>query len=238
VLEGLCADSGLVAQNLTIQGSRSAGIWMGICGKIHPTSNNITITGSASVPFDLATASIPALPAGNYHGNGWDVVRVRGGYPERMTWRNIGIPYALLGGFSADSTLTLGPGVAIQVDTGSAFSVGWGLITQGTAAEPITFTSITPGVAGSWIGINVGNAPEGAHLDHVVIADAGGGPAGYSGAIRFGVDPGGILTNSTIVRSATCALILFNGNSWTDDYTAPAFGNTFTGVAGPLRCQV
>lgn len=240
VLEGRCAtDSGLVAQNLTIQGSRSAGIWLGICGKIHPTSRNITVTGSAGVPFNLFALSIPFLPAGNYVGNGWDVILIRSGnVGQRMTWRNLGIPYALLGGFLVDSTLTLEPGVAIQVDTGRSFGVGWGLVARGTAAEPITFTSFTPGVPGSWIGIEVGNAPEGTVLENVVIADAGGGTPGYSGALRFSVDPGGLLTNSTIRRSADCALIIYNGNNWTDDYTSPAFGNTFLDVAGPLRCQV
>jgi hypothetical protein len=239
VLEGLCAsDSGLVANDLTIQGSKSTGVWMGICGKIHAASRNLTVTGSASVPFDLTSVSLPALPAGNYVGNGWDVARVRFGVAQRMRWHNIGIPYALMGGYSADSTLTLGPGITIQVDTGKAFVIGWGLISEGTAAEPITFTSITPGVPGSWMGIIIGNPPEGAQFDHVIIADAGGGPTGYSGAIRFDVDPGGVLTNSTIVRSSSCALILFNGNSWTDDYTDPLFGNTFMSVAGPLRCQV
>jgi hypothetical protein len=238
-LEGLCgSDSGLVANNLTIQGSKSAGVYMGICGKIHPASHNLTITGSASVPLDLTSVSLAGLPAGTYTGNGWDVVRVRVGVAQRERWHSVGIPYALIGGYSADSTLTLGPGVTIQVDTGHAFGIGWGLISEGTAAEPVTFTSITPGVAGSWMGIDIGGPPEGAHLDHVIVADAGGGPGGFSGAVRFAADAGGVLTNSTIVRSSSCALILFNGNSWTDDYTAPAFGNTFTSVVGPLRCQV
>ncbi len=236
-LAGLCTGRGLVADHVTIQGSKSAGVWLSYCGKFDAASRNLTITGSASVPFDLSFYALEALPAGNYTGNGWDVVRVRDG-AQTTHLHNLGIPYALIGGSSTGPTLTVDLGTTIEVDTGKSFDVVSGLVAEGTAAQPITFTSITPGVAGSWMGINIGNPPDGVRLDHVVVADAGGGPAGYAGAIRFGMDPGGVLTNSTIVRSSSCALILFNGNSWTDDYTQPAFGNTFSNVAGPLRCQL
>ena len=74
-------------------------------------------------------------------------------------------------------------------------------------------------------------------LDHVIIADAGAGPAGFGAAIRLGADPGGVLRNTTIIRSASCGLIIGSGETWTDDYTNPAFGNTFTDIAGPILCQ-
>jgi len=237
-LAGLCTGRGLVADHVTIQGSKSAGVWLSYCGKIDTASRNLTITGSASVPLDLSFYALEDLPAGNYTGNGWDVVRVRDG-AQTTHLHNLGIPYALIDGSHGGPTLTIDPGITIQVDTGKSFDVGLGLVAQGTAAQPITFTSITPGVPGSWMGIAIGNPPDGVHLDHVIIADAGGGaPAPYAGAIRMGLDPGGVLTNSTIVRSSSCALLIVNGNSWTDDYTQPAFGNTFSSVAGPLRCQL
>jgi hypothetical protein len=236
-LGGLCTARGLVADHVTIQGSKSAGVWGGYCGKLDAASRNVTITGSASVPIEVSFDALDALPAGNYTGNGWDVVRVRGG-AQTPHLRNLGLPYALMGGSGGGPTLTIDPGVTIEVDTGKSFGVGLGLVAQGTVAQPITFTSITPGVPGSWTGIEIGNPPDGVHLDHVIIADAGGGgPSPYWGAIRLAIDPGGVLTNSTIVRSSSCALVIANGNSWTDDYTQPAFGNTFSAIAGPLRCQ-
>jgi len=236
-LWGLCTNRGLVADHVTIQGSKSAGVWLGPCGKLDAASRDLTITGSAGVPFDLSFRALDALPAGSYTGNGWDVVRVREG-AQTTHLRNLGIPYALIDGSHGGPTLTIDPGITIQVDTGEMFEVGLGLVALGTAAQPITFTSITPGVAGSWLGIFIGNPPDGVQLDHVIIADAGGGgPSPYWGAIRLGIDPGGVLTNSTIVRSSSCALVIANGNSWADDYTQPAFGNTFSDIAGPLRCQ-
>jgi hypothetical protein len=226
-----------VADHVTIQGSKSTGVWGGYCGKLDAASRNVTITGSASVPIEVSFDALDALPAGNYTGNGWDVVRVRGG-AQTSHLRNLGIPYALMGGSGGGPTLTIDPGITIELDTGTAFGVGLGLVAEGTAAQPITFTSITPGVPGSWLGIRIGNPPDGVHLDHVIIADAGGGgPSPYFGALFLGLDPGGVLTNSTIVRSSTCALVIANGNPWTDDYTQPAFGNTFSAIAGPLRCQ-
>ena len=150
------------------------------------------------------------------------------------------MPYRFRSGLGVDSTLVLEPGVTIEVGVGMRVTAGFGnLVAVGTASDPIVFRSVTPGVPGSWMGIELGAGlpGPGTRLEHVVIADAGAGSPGYAGALRLGADPGGVLHNSTIVRSSSCGIVLFNGHAWTDDYTDPTFGNTFVDIAGPLRCQ-
>jgi hypothetical protein len=39
------------------------------------------------------------------------------------------------------------------------------------------------------------------------------------------------------MNSAGCGIVLFDGQSWHDDYASPAFGNGFTNVAGPVPCR-
>jgi hypothetical protein len=151
----------------------------------------------------------------------------------------VGIPYRFPDGLSIGSTLYLDPGVTIQLGIGTLLTAGFGnLVAVGTAAKPITFTSATPGVAGSWYGIEMGAATPGpgTKFEYVVIADAGAGSPGFMGAVRLHSDPGGLFRNTTFVRSAGCGIVMYSGQPWTDDYTDPAFANTFVDLAGPKLC--
>jgi hypothetical protein len=234
-------DSGLVVQDVVIRGSRTAGVTMGLGARFSSTSRNLTITQSATYPLSVYPRNIPSIPAGDYRFNGIDAIDVISdgiGY-DSVAWRDLGIPYRFRDGLGVDATLVLEPGVTIEVGVGRRVVVGFGsLVAVGTAAAPIVFRSVTPGVPGSWMGIELEGptAGLGTRLERVVIADAGAGTPGYSGALRLWADPGGLLRNSTILRSPSCGLVMFNGQPWTDDYTDPAFGNTFVQVAGPLRC--
>jgi hypothetical protein len=236
-------DSGLLVQDVVIRGAHTSGVRMSLGARFNPASRNLTITQSAWYPFGVYARNIPSIPSGDYRFNGIDAIDVIGDYGigyDSVSWHNLGVPYRFRTGLGVDSTLVLDPGVTIEVGVGMRVTAGFGnLVAVGTAAEPIVFRSVTPGVPGSWMGIELGAATPGpgTRLEHVVIADAGGGPGGYAGAIRLWSDPGGLLRNSTIVRSSSCGFVMFNGSPWTDDYTDPSFGNTFTAVAGPLRCQ-
>lgn len=77
-------------------------------------------------------------------------------------------------------------------------------------------------------------------LEHVEVRDAGLGSEGIGGAVRLMSDPGGLLRNTRIVRSATCGIFLstLHGGTWAEDYTAPAFGNSFVELSGPARCML
>lgn len=237
-------ESGLLVQDVVIRGSHGVGVVTEPGGRFHAASSNLTITQSATYPLWMFMWTIPSVPSGDYRGNGIDAIRVgAGSIDESVTWRNRGIPYRLLDGFTISSstvfpTLTLEPGVTIQVGLGQSINVGRGeLMAVGTPTDTIRFTSVTPGVAGSWMGINLSGDGT-MQLRYVEIADAGWGPVGYYGAILFASDPGGVLRNSTVRRTLSCGLVVSNGNAWTDDYTAPAFGNVFVDIPGPLRCSL
>jgi hypothetical protein len=235
-------DSGLVVQDVVIRGSRTAGVTMALGARFNPASRNLTITESATYPIGVYTRNIPSIPDGAYRFNGIDAIDVISAYGigyDSVAWRDLGVPYRFRDGLGVDSTLVLEPGVTIEVGVGMRVTAGFGnLVAVGTAANPVVFRSVTPGVPGSWMGMEMGaaTAGPGTRLEHVIIADAGAGTPGYAGAVRLWSDPGGLLRNSTILRSSTCGLVMFNGQPWTDDYTDPAFGNSFVEVAGPLRC--
>jgi hypothetical protein len=237
-------ESGLLVQDVVIRGSHGTGVITEPGGRFDSASSNLTITQSAGYPLSMFMWTIPSVPSGDYRGNGIDAIRVgAGSIDESVTWKNLGVPYRTLDGFAIGSstvfpTLTLEPGVTIQVGLGKSIEVGRGaLIAVGTPTDTIHFASVTPGVAGSWMGINLSGDGT-MQLRYVDIADAGWGPIGYYGAVRFAADPGGVLRNSTVRRTLSCGLVVLNGNAWTDDYTAPAFGNVFLDIPGPLRCSL
>lgn len=237
-------DPGIVLENVTIRDARVTGLHFGMWGHFAAGSSGITITGSGGVPIDLTPEGVTSIPAGSYTGNTLDAIRVRGGLVwQTVTWRDLGVPYLAPDGITVNSisapgpTLTLDPGVAIRMGVGTLLHVDIGsLQAVGTSAKPIAFSSVTPGVPGSWMGIELASDGSASlRLDHVDLADAGAGPPGFSGALRLQIDPGGVLRNSTIRRSSSCGVILLGG-TWRDDYTVAVFGNTFVDVAAPARC--
>lgn len=237
-------DIGIVLEDVTIRRARSTGIRFGIWGHFNAGSRGITVTESGGVPIDLTPEGVASIPSGSYTGNGNDAIRVRGGLVwQTVTWRNLGVPYLAPDGITVRDisapgpTLTLDPGVAVRMGLGTGVIVDVGALEAvGTSTSPIAFSSVTPGVRGSWMGVELASGGSASlHLEHVDIADAGAGPTGFSGAVRLRSDPGGVLRNSTIRRSLGCGVILLGG-TWQNDYTAPVFGNTFIDVTGPPRC--
>jgi len=240
-------DTGLVVEDVTIRGARSVGMFLGVGAKLSPASRNLTITEAGDVPLDTRAEGVPSLPTGDYRFNATDAIRVRWAEVlQHATWPNPGVPYLLSEGLSISSivspdsaSLTLAPGTVLEMGLGTQLSVGNGALRAvGTPTDPIVFTSVTPGVAGSWTGIALGGEAR-AQLEYVEIRDAGAGPDGYAGALRLSADPGGVLRNSTIRRSASCGIILFDlsgSPQWTDNYADPTFGNAFIDVSGPPLC--
>lgn len=91
---------------------------------------------------------------------------------------------------------------------------------------------------GWWLGVELGRSADSrTGFEYLEIRDAGAGPPGWGGGVRMWVDPGGVLRNTTVRGSPTCGVVLFNGSSWSEDYTMPSFGNVFADVAGPLLCR-
>jgi len=237
-------DPGIVLEDVTIRGATFTGIRFGTWGHFRTGSHDITITESGGVPIDVTPEGVTSIPSGTYTGNANDAIRVRGGLVwQTVTWRDLGVPYFAPNGITVrlpsapGPTLTLEPGVAVRMGLGTMVHVDIGALQAvGTSTKRIIFSSVTPGVPGSWMGIELaGGGDASLRLEYVDLGDAGAGPNGFSGALRLQVDPGGVLRNSTIRNSSSCGVVLLGG-TWHDDYTAPRFGNTFVDIAGPARC--
>jgi hypothetical protein len=237
-------DSGLVVQDVSVENAYATGAYMDFA-RFDTTSTGLTITGAGGVPLVISADAVPSIPSGSYSGNGVDAIQLRDDAVWRtITWRNLGVPYFAPLGLTVDNsttpdTLTLEPGVVIQFGVAAWLKVGVGtLLAVGTPADSIVLASNPPGVRGSWFGVALGGGYSGGtRLDYVDLRDAGAGPATFSGALRLAADPGGVLRHSTIRNSGDCAIILFNGLPFTDDYTDPTYGNAFVNNVGPTTCQ-
>lgn len=241
----------LRVRNVTIRNPGGVGVALYAEARFDSSSANLVITGAGGVPLSLPAEAVASIPSGDYRFNGTDAIRVTQGTVTRTTsWRNLGVPYQLpvglaignpVGDPTADPVLTLGPGVTLELGTNTialVASLGYqgALRAIGTPTDPIRFTSATPGIPGSWWGLELGRQVDArTRMEYVEILDAGAGDPGYAGAVRMWVDPGGVLRNTTIVRSAACGVVLFSG-AWATDYTDPSLGNAFIDIAGPPRC--
>lgn len=90
-----------------------------------------------------------------------------------------------------EGTLTIPPGTVIRMRPGAVFQVGTqaasGLIAEGTAENPITFTSsLEDPVAGSWNHVIVGQFKTQASFKHVIFEYGGEGPYGALLAAQYG----------------------------------------------------
>jgi len=141
-----------------------------------------------------------------------------------VTWHKLNKPYYINGTLYINSTsgttLNIDAGTQIDFTQGSMLEVGYAsnsygkIIAQGTASEPIIFTSGAPSPSnGDWDGIFFRSGTmSGTILDHCEVSYAGGYSA-YSGNITFD-DAGSNVTisNSNIAHSAHYGLYI-TGNS-------------------------
>ena len=195
-------------------------------------SNNI-ITRNAFAPVSLPANGVPALAAGQYHGNGVDVIEVRGGQIEGEVtrngyWQNLGIPYLIQNTIDINfGKITFAPGVEIAMADRSRFIVrnGGGLIADGTFL-PIKITCAQPG-AGNWD--NIYFSPTAAANDCQLIncfISYGGGDASLPGMIYCdNVSP--TIKSCFIEHSQTWGIYL-NGNARIFDLATNFFqGNVY-----------
>ncbi|MBN1886907.1 MAG: hypothetical protein JW850_02920, partial [Thermoflexales bacterium] len=73
---------------------------------------------------------------------------------QSTTWDLASSPYTLTGTVTVNPgvTLTIEAGVQVMGQSGTELSVRGGLVALGTAAQPITFTSVEDNNPGQWAG--------------------------------------------------------------------------------------
>lgn len=262
----------LFVDHVTIRGSKSNGIEMLDGAGFAPGSQALTVTGSAQFPVGLWARAIGTLPTGNYTGNGTDEILLDGGggthsVQEDVTMHNYGVPYRVGNSLSGSgarltverqapltpgvATLTIEAGVKVRMKKGSSVMVQrfvgatpaqGALVVNGTAAQPVIFTSAEANPApGDWLGIWFGLIPAANNkIDHARIEYAGGLSSSGSdtcnttppipdAAIRiFGPPSSQFVTNTTISDSAAHGI----DRGWRDDALVDFMPtNTFSNVA-------
>jgi hypothetical protein len=258
--------------HVTIAGSKSNGVDMLDGAGFAPGSQELTVTGSAQYPVAIWARALSGLPTGTYTGNATDEILLDGGggshaVHEDTTMHNRGVPYRVGNSLSGSNpllvverqapstpglaTLTIEAGVKVRVKKGGMVEVQrftgttpaqGAIVVNGTAAEPVVFTSAEPSPApGDWYGIWFGLVPAANNkIDHARVEYAGAtsGSSGAScnvpptpdAAIRiFGTPSSSFVTNTTIADSARHGI----DRGWRDD-NKPDFlaTNTFIGIAG------
>lgn len=254
--------------HVTVKGSKSNGLLLHNGAGFAPGSQDLVVTGSAQYPLSIWARAVGTVPTGKYIGNAVDeIVLPAGGGAEAIhedaTMQSRGVPYRVGNSLSQATlvverqapsspglaTLTIEAGVKVRVKKGGVIHVQrfvgsspaqGALVVNGTAAEPVVFTSAeaTP-AAGDWRGIWFGLVPAPSDkIDFARIEYAGGAsasgsdacnaPGNNDAAIRiFGLPSGPFVTNTTILESAGHGI----DRGWRDD-AKPDFlpTNTFTSV--------
>ncbi len=264
----------LFAEHLTVKGSSAVGIELDDSATFSGGSSALTVTGSASAPVRLGGFALTTLPDGDYSGNAVDRIVLldhqtigQANQVANLVMHRRNVPYRV-GGYGETVILALGASsgngltqLRIEPGTTVTFKKGFGmevnranglstgeLIAQGTADEPITFTSDSANPqAGDWRGLMFGAPPTSQTLlDHTVFAYAGSTTSetsGFSCGTEPAVNKGSIVgaltfaTNREVTRQIlTNSLITDSGSNgidrgWTGAETDYLATNQFQRIA-------
>jgi len=146
-------------------------------------------------------------------GNGINAILLWGSDLTTGTWTNFGVPYILANDQSVldGETLTLAQGCTIKFNDDYVFDVYGTLMAEGTAENPITFTSNEPIPApGDWRNIHFQEPDTGCLLNHCIV-DYGGSFRGniYMSNAQYNVT----ISNCEITNSANSGIYGLNNSS-------------------------
>jgi hypothetical protein len=246
--QALLLDFGAVVKmdHSTIRHSAGKGITFWQQGSYMAQFSDNTITACADYPFEVNPEYIREMGAGNsFTGNatGKDAITVfLGGVETSGAWRNHGVPYRIpeghgvgIGSQTGTAVVTIEPGTVIQFGLDAYLHVGYtvsaGLIAEGTAANPITFTSAQANPQpGDWRHIYFSDTSVDAQcrLKHCVI-EYGGGVVGALESIAI-EDALPSITDCEINHSGGYGISL-GGGEYPDPATLES-ANSFSGNAG------
>jgi|GEM_PF-2421093 len=186
------------------------------------------------------------LPLITWQALSWADTTVNSNITTDTTWTLTGSPYivtgniTVLGSTSAGATLTIEPGVEVRFNSSRYMTIGassgnpGSLVAQGTAANPIVFTSnqATP-TAGHWNNIRFYNTADDATsiLEHCAIQYAG---SGSDGSVNIS-QASPTIRNCTITNSSSHGINVGTGSPTIDGCQFSGNGNYdlyYTGTIG------
>lgn len=210
--------------------TKGHGMWLDLVMPSSLTNNRFVDNTLTAGTVNLNDAGPSTTLSGNTAtGNGVNGMRVYGTFKGNAVWvGDPGLPFVVL-----DGNLQIQAGASLSVSPGTIFKLGsyvWDsviaygrFVAQGTAAQPITFTSIrddtvagdtnndgdaTPPAPGDWNGVVFKDTSSGSVLDHVLVRYGGSyvNTAGVQSNTRDFT-----LTNSTISLTKGYGLYMDGG---------------------------
>jgi len=147
-------------------------------------------------------------------GPGEGAVVVRGQrLSHSATWPALDVPLRVQGHLDVPATvsLTLVPGMVLQMDPGSYLTAEGALLAQGSAAAPIVFTSSRAQPRpGSWYSVALSGAgASGSVLDHVQLLYAG---QGSEAALQVSGGASPTISNSAFAQNARVGIMVEGGS--------------------------
>lgn len=151
---------GVEITNTEIKGAANFGVGLRGYGYFTQFDNN-TLKENASYPISINIDRAHTIGTGNTFESTKGIYLHSQYYKQlNATWRNHSVPYILEGqkmvgsGTVEFETLTLEPGTTIAFKKGASLIVDGRLVAEGTASNPITFTSAeTTKQPGDWVAI-------------------------------------------------------------------------------------
>ena len=191
-------------QHSTIRNSDGYGIFVsGV--NVRPALIGNTVSANGGYPLRLQLDSLPTSFSGNtFTANGIQMIELGGGsVTANQSLSNPGIPYAVTSSSTVynTATLTVQPGVQLRFNVNTGLTISSGiLIAQGTAAQPITFTSnsATP-APGQWNGVAFFVTTTASLMDYCVVEYGGAG--GNDTDLYLSGSPSPTIQHSTIRNS-------------------------------------
>ncbi len=224
--------------HVTVRGSNGHGIRIEATGgDPRPAQlTHVTVEGSSLHPINVDVNAVGGIGQGfTASSNMTDTIRV---FQNEMNfdsrWRNHGLPYEVVEGFSIRSNYpnedivpavwTIDPGVTVLMHPGAGVGVGslYGeaqVMAKGTAVSPITFTRLSESSA-PWSGFGIGAYSDlDSEFEHVKLL-YGGGTANNREALFLKRGSSRLfLTDVTIQHSQNGGVWNWGGSTWIKDST-------------------
>ena len=188
----LVVEAELEVDGLLVDGANNDGLHLKNDGRLALGSQSLVVQNAGDHPVRVHVSQAHTLPStgSSYAGNGIDAIAVAGGEVDAsVTWEDLGVPYQLdaatsFGGSAGDPAVwTLGAGVTVEVAQNAAINFSKdasasGLVVNGSAEAPVTFTSLGAEEAGYWNGLRVYEGASEVVVEGLVVEYAGGGSIG------------------------------------------------------------
>lgn len=230
--------------NLTITDAVGVGVSLLGTSRLSADSTGLVVNGVTGYPATISAEFAHTLPAvdSDYTGNGEDGPEVRSGsISESVIWEDLGAPYIATGsinveGFIDDAAvLTLEEGTRVLFDVGEGiflapFGGEAGLVTNGTAAAPVTLSALGADTGGFWRGILANQGTTTLSFTDTVVSSGGRGLTTLSTIDVVNSDI--TVTNLTIRDSLQLGIALLGSAQFTPESTGLTInGSTFPGLA-------